>query len=99
MLCFLRARLTGFSVPGVMKGPTIARSLYADHVTVFITAVEDVKVLSNALKVCEGFSSGRGEPPLFFGERVNRCGQVSFRWGPLHGWDEHCSYSVPGWWG
>lgn len=59
MLCFLRARLTGFSVPGVMKGPTIALSAYADDVTVFITGGEDVKVLSNALKVCEGVSSGR----------------------------------------
>uniref|UniRef100_A0A8K9XWG7 Reverse transcriptase domain-containing protein n=1 Tax=Oncorhynchus mykiss TaxID=8022 RepID=A0A8K9XWG7_ONCMY len=37
MLCFIRARLTGFSVPGVMKGSTIALSAYADDLTVFIT--------------------------------------------------------------
>jgi hypothetical protein len=34
MLCFLGVRLTGFSVPGVMKGPMIALSAYADDVTV-----------------------------------------------------------------
>ena len=59
MLCFIRARLTGFSVPGVMKGSTIALSAYADDLTVFITGGEDVKVLSNALKVYEGASSAR----------------------------------------
>ncbi|XP_064843632.1 uncharacterized protein LOC135555246 [Oncorhynchus masou masou] len=59
MLCFLRAKLTGFSVPGVMKGPTIALSPYADDVIVFITGGEDVKVLSNTLKVYEGASSPR----------------------------------------
>ena len=59
MRCFLRAKLTGFSVPGVMKGPTIALSAYADDVTVFITGASDVKVLSNALKLYEGASSAR----------------------------------------
>ena len=46
-------------MPGVMKGPTIALSAYADNVSVFITGVEDVMVLSNALKVYEEASSAR----------------------------------------
>ena len=79
MLCFLRAKLTDFSVPGVMKGPMIALSAYADDLTVFITGAEDVKVLSNALKVFEGASSARVN-------WVKRCGKVSFRRCPLHGY-------------
>ena len=56
MLCFLRARLTGFSVPGVMKGPTTALPAYADDLSAFVTGAEDVMVLSR-LKVYEVASS------------------------------------------
>jgi hypothetical protein len=45
MLCFIRASLTGFSVPGVMMGSMMALSAYADDVWVFITGAEDVKAL------------------------------------------------------
>ncbi len=60
MLCRLRGRLSGLSLPGssdLVHPPTV--SAYADDVSVFITGQADVKCLQDTLSLYEGASSAR----------------------------------------
>lgn len=59
LLCKLREKLSGFSIPGFLKNPGTVLSAYADDITVFVNNVQDVNDLSDALNVYEKASSAK----------------------------------------